>query len=120
MATGLKIIVVDDAAALAIAAADRVLARIGSDPGRIAICLTGGSSPTQLYEVLGKPPYQSRIPETHPHQYGIPATHPQQHQISATRHSLAGWPFSSPLRCSYSPAHRLVRSNSLPPPPRFS
>jgi 6-phosphogluconolactonase len=62
MATGLKIIVVDDAAALAIAAADRVLARIGSDPGRIAICLTGGSSPTQLYEVLGKPPYQSRIP----------------------------------------------------------
>ncbi|WP_295854524.1 6-phosphogluconolactonase [Tardiphaga sp.] len=62
MATGRKIIVVDDAAALAIAAADRVLARIGSDPGRIAICLTGGSSPTQLYEVLGKPPYQSRIP----------------------------------------------------------
>jgi 6-phosphogluconolactonase len=51
-----------DAAALAAAAAERVIARMGNNPGRIAICLTGGSSPKQLYEVLGKPPYQSRIP----------------------------------------------------------
>ena len=62
MGLGGKILVVDDAAALAVAAADRVVARIDSNPGRIAICLTGGSSPKQLYDVLGKEPYRSRIP----------------------------------------------------------
>ncbi|HEY8337899.1 MAG TPA: 6-phosphogluconolactonase [Tardiphaga sp.] len=51
-----------DAAALAVAAAERVIARMGNNPGRIAICLTGGSSPKQLYQLLGQQPYQSRIP----------------------------------------------------------
>jgi 6-phosphogluconolactonase len=59
---GPTIIVVDDGAALAEAAAERVMARIADNPGRIAICLTGGSSPKQLYELLGKEPYASRIP----------------------------------------------------------
>ncbi|MEH2471361.1 6-phosphogluconolactonase [Nitrobacteraceae bacterium AZCC 2161] len=57
-----EIIEVADAAALAKAAAERVIARMESNPGRIAICLTGGSSPKQLYELLGQEPYAGRIP----------------------------------------------------------
>jgi 6-phosphogluconolactonase len=55
-------ITVADLAALAIAAAERLLARIASNPGRVAICLTGGSSPKQLYRLLATDPYRSRIP----------------------------------------------------------
>jgi 6-phosphogluconolactonase len=57
-----QVVVVADPPALATAAADRVLARIAANPGRIAICLTGGSSPTKLYELLGTEAYRSRIP----------------------------------------------------------
>jgi 6-phosphogluconolactonase len=57
-----KIIAVADPAALAKAAADRLLARIADNSDRIAICLTGGSSPKQLYELLGNEPYRGRIP----------------------------------------------------------
>jgi 6-phosphogluconolactonase len=56
------VIEVRDAAALAIAAAERVIARIDDNPGRIAICLTGGSSPKQLYALLAQQPYVDRIP----------------------------------------------------------
>lgn len=51
-----------DAAALAKTAAEHVLAAIAANPGRVAICLTGGSSPKQLYELLATDPYRSRIP----------------------------------------------------------
>jgi 6-phosphogluconolactonase len=57
-----KIIVVGDAGALAQAAADRLLARIAANSGRVAICLTGGSSPLKLYELLATAPYRGRIP----------------------------------------------------------
>jgi 6-phosphogluconolactonase len=56
------IVVVADAAAMATAAAERVLARIAANSGRVAICLTGGSSPKQLYELLATEPYRNRIP----------------------------------------------------------
>ena len=56
------IIAVPDPAALAEAAADRLMARIAANPGRIAICLTGGSSPRQLYALLGGEEYRTRIP----------------------------------------------------------
>jgi 6-phosphogluconolactonase len=55
-------IVVADPAALAEAAAERVLARITANRARIAVCLTGGSSPKQLYELLAREPYRGRIP----------------------------------------------------------
>ncbi|OIQ66273.1 6-phosphogluconolactonase [mine drainage metagenome] len=55
-------IIVADPAALAIAAAERLLKRIASNPGRAAICLTGGSSPKQLYRSLATDPYRSRVP----------------------------------------------------------
>ena len=55
-------IVVADPAALAEAAAERVLARIAANKARVAVCLTGGSSPKQLYELLARDPYRGRIP----------------------------------------------------------
>src|SRR5581483_2515509 len=57
-----KLIVVADAEALAQVAAERVMARIAANPGRIAICLTGGSSPKKLYQLLGSDAYRGRIP----------------------------------------------------------
>ncbi len=61
VAMGRKFVVVDDVAALAETAAERVMARIADNPGRIAICLTGGSSPKQLYELFGST-WRQRIP----------------------------------------------------------
>jgi 6-phosphogluconolactonase len=57
-----KVIAVADPAAMAKAAAERILTRIAANEGRIAICLTGGSSPKQLYRLLATEPYRSRIP----------------------------------------------------------
>lgn len=57
-----KIIVVAEPSALAKAAADRMLARIAANSGRIAICLTGGSSPKKLFELLGSEAYRGLIP----------------------------------------------------------
>jgi 6-phosphogluconolactonase len=57
-----RLIVVADAAELARCAADRVMAMIATNGGRIAICLTGGSSPEPLYQLLATDSYRSRIP----------------------------------------------------------
>jgi 6-phosphogluconolactonase len=57
-----KIIAVADPAALAKAAADRVLARIAANAARVAICLAGGSSPKQLYQLVATEAYRNRIP----------------------------------------------------------
>jgi 6-phosphogluconolactonase len=57
-----NVIAVAGPAALAETAADRILARIGANAGRIAICLSGGSSPKRLYQLLATDAYRSRIP----------------------------------------------------------
>ncbi len=57
-----RLIEVADAAALAEVAAVRLLARMAANPGRIAICLTGGSSPKRLYELLATEDYRGKIP----------------------------------------------------------
>ena len=57
-----KLIVVADAEALAQAAAERVMARNRANPGRIAICLTGGSSPKRLYQLLGSDAWREQDP----------------------------------------------------------
>jgi 6-phosphogluconolactonase len=57
-----QIIAADDAEALARTAAERLLARMSTNSGRIAICLTGGSGPTRLYELLLTGGYRARIP----------------------------------------------------------
>ena len=57
-----KVIEVSDSVALAKAAAERVMARIAANGDRVAICLTGGSSPKQLYQLLATDAFRSRIP----------------------------------------------------------
>jgi 6-phosphogluconolactonase len=56
------VIAVADPASLAKTAADRLLARMEANGGRIAICLTGGSSPKQLYQLLATEAYRDGIP----------------------------------------------------------
>jgi len=57
-----KVITAADPAALAQIAADRILARISSNNDRVAIGLTGGSSPKRLYQLLATEAYRDRIP----------------------------------------------------------
>ena len=57
-----KLIVAADAEALAQAAAERVMTRISANPSQIAICLTGGSSPKRLYQLLGSDAWRGKIP----------------------------------------------------------
>src|SRR6516162_820106 len=56
------LVTVADPVALAKAAADRLLARMAAQDGRIAICLSGGSSPKRLYELLATETYREKIP----------------------------------------------------------
>jgi 6-phosphogluconolactonase len=57
-----QVVAVADPAALAKAAAERLISRIDANSGRIAICLTGGSSPKQLYQLLTTDAWRSQIP----------------------------------------------------------
>jgi len=57
-----RVIAVADPAALAKAAAERLLTMIAANAGRVAICLAGGSSPKQLYQLLATEAYRTRIP----------------------------------------------------------
>ena len=57
-----KIIALADPATLAKTAAERLIARIAANGERVAICLTGGSGPKRLYELLADEPYRSQIP----------------------------------------------------------
>ena len=54
--------VVADADALAKAAAERIMACIAHASGRLAVCLTGGSTPERLYALLATEPYCSAVP----------------------------------------------------------
>lgn len=56
------VIVVPDAATLAEATAQRLVDRIAQGGVRPAICLTGGSTPKRLYELLATPFWRERIP----------------------------------------------------------
>lgn len=58
----LKLVPVSDPDTLASAAAGRLLARIGENGARIAICLTGGSGPKRLYALLAREPFRDQIP----------------------------------------------------------
>jgi 6-phosphogluconolactonase len=59
--TPANVIAVADAAALATAAARRLIARVATG-GRSAVCLTGGSSPQGLYRLLAVEPWRSQVP----------------------------------------------------------
>jgi 6-phosphogluconolactonase len=57
-----RVIAVADSAALAESAADRVMTRIAANTDRVAICLTGGSSPQQLYRLFATDAFREQIP----------------------------------------------------------
>jgi 6-phosphogluconolactonase len=61
------VMVVADADALARAAAERLLARLRRSNGRLAVCLTGGSTPARLYELLASERYRGALPWSHIH-----------------------------------------------------
>jgi 6-phosphogluconolactonase len=82
------VITVADPAALAKAAADRIMARISAHGDRVAICLTGGSSPQQLYALLATSAYCSRIDWDRVHWFigderFVPATDPRNNMAMA-------------------------------------
>ena len=56
-----QVIAVADPTELATVAAERLLARIAANSGRVAVCLTGGSSPKRLYQLLATDAFRSRI-----------------------------------------------------------
>jgi 6-phosphogluconolactonase len=84
------VITVADPAALATAAAERVIARLDTNPGRAAICLSGGSSPKALYQLLASDTYRNRIPWDRVHWFigderFVPAGNPLNN-MSMARH----------------------------------
>jgi 6-phosphogluconolactonase len=85
-----RIIAVDDADALARTAAERLLARISANSGRIAICLTGGSGPVRLYELLATGGYRANIPWARVHWFigderFVPLADPLNNMATARR-----------------------------------
>lgn len=56
-----QIVVVEDAPALAQAAARRLIERV-SGKDHAAVALTGGSSPQRLYRLLAEEPWRSKVP----------------------------------------------------------
>jgi len=91
-----KLVEVADPAALARAAAGRLLARMADNPAFIAICLTGGSSPKQLYELLATEDYRSKIPWNRVHWFigderFVPASDERNNMAMARRIFLDHW-----------------------------
>jgi 6-phosphogluconolactonase len=83
-----RVIAVADPSEMATVAAGRVLARIAENSGRVAVCLTGGSSPKQLYRLLASEEYRGRIPWQRVHWFigderFVPATDPLNNMAMA-------------------------------------
>lgn len=57
-----EVIVVPDRQTLAETAARRLIARVTANPQRPTVCLTGGSTPQRLYELLAISPWREQIP----------------------------------------------------------
>jgi 6-phosphogluconolactonase len=61
-AANVQVVVAADAAAQAATAAERIIARLIANGGQAAICMSGGSSPKQMFELLATDAYRSRVP----------------------------------------------------------
>jgi 6-phosphogluconolactonase len=57
-----RVIAVADPTAQAQTAAERISATIAANGSRVAICMSGGSSPKQLFELLATDAYRPKIP----------------------------------------------------------
>jgi 6-phosphogluconolactonase len=87
-----EVIAAADASELAKMAAERLLARIAANSGRIAICLTGGSSPKALYELLATDAYRGRVPWDRTHWFigderFVPVTD-ERNNMAMARHAF--------------------------------
>jgi 6-phosphogluconolactonase len=85
-----KVIVAADPAELAKIAADRLVGRIIANGGRVAVCLSGGSSPKQMFELLATDAYRDRIPWARVHWFigderFVPPTDPHNNMAMARK-----------------------------------
>jgi 6-phosphogluconolactonase len=92
----IKVVTVSDPVALAKAGAERIVTRIVANPHRVAICLAGGSSPKQLYQLLATDAYRSRIPWDRVHWFVgderfVPANDPLNNMAMARSVFLDRW-----------------------------
>jgi 6-phosphogluconolactonase len=83
-----RLIVAADPDELARIAAARLLARMAANPGRIAICLAGGSSPKRLDQLLGTDAFRGKIPWDRAHWFigderFVPANDPLNNMTAA-------------------------------------
>jgi 6-phosphogluconolactonase len=83
-----RVSAVADPSAMASAAAGRVLARIADSSARVAICLTGGSSPKRLYQLFASEAHRDKIPWQRVHWFigderFVPATDPLNNMAMA-------------------------------------
>jgi 6-phosphogluconolactonase len=92
-----RYVIVVEEAQFAEAAAQRLLTRITPIKDRIAVCLTGGSSPEGLYRLLGEEPWRSKVPWDRVHWFMgddrfVPLTDPRSNMGIAKRLFLDGSP----------------------------
>jgi len=88
-----QILLRPDADAVAEAAAQRLLDRVADAPATPAICLTGGSTPQRLYELLARSPWRERVPWQRVHWFlgderAVPAQDPLSNGAMARRSFL--------------------------------
>ena len=62
MSAALALRVFDTPEKMARRLADWLVARIDASSGRIVLCLSGGTTPQRLYELLGAAPHRDRLP----------------------------------------------------------
>src|SRR5499433_3676539 len=89
--------VVGDAAALAEAAAERLIARLAPTGDRPAVCLSGGGTPERLYRLLATERYRARLPWQHVHWFWgddrfVPSDDARSNAGMATKSLLAHVP----------------------------
>jgi 6-phosphogluconolactonase len=88
-----QVVVVEDTAALAETAAQRLVNRVAQS-GRSAVCLTGGSSPEGLYRLLAEEPWRGKVPWDRVHWFMgddrfVPESDPLSNMAMARRLFLA-------------------------------
>ena len=67
MLAGRSLVIVNGATALAEAALARLVKQIETSGGEAAVCLTGGSTPRLMYEIMARSPSRERIPWSRVH-----------------------------------------------------
>ena len=67
MLSGRSLVIVNDATALAEAALARLVKQIETSEREAAVCLTGGSTPRRMYEMMAQSPWRERIPWSRVH-----------------------------------------------------